>query len=100
MTPPAGQGQRNVLKTHYDRIGQGPVAYVDETYHVETDGRRRFYVMAAAVVLEQDATPCGPSSTAWFRTGGGTPPMSCEQKPAESGPDSSFTRSKSPTRHT
>jgi hypothetical protein len=57
MTPPAGQGQRNVLKTHYDRIGQGPVAYVDETYHVETDGRRRFYVMAAVVVLEQDRDP-------------------------------------------
>ncbi|HEY2043452.1 MAG TPA: hypothetical protein VGH11_12315 [Jatrophihabitans sp.] len=52
--PPSGPGQRNVLKTHYARIGQNPVAYLDETYHVETDGHRRFYVMAAVVVLEKD----------------------------------------------
>lgn len=54
MTPPAGPGQAQVLKTHYERAGLGPVAYVDETYHVEADARRRFYVMAAVVVLEQD----------------------------------------------
>ncbi|MFI5730396.1 hypothetical protein ACIA49_09785 [Kribbella sp. NPDC051587] len=53
MTP-AGAGQRNVLKTHYERVGSGPVAYLDETYHVEQDGRPRFYVMAAVVVLEPD----------------------------------------------
>jgi hypothetical protein len=57
MTPPAGPGQRNVLKVHYDRNGNGPVAYLDETYHVEYDGRRRFYVMAAVVVLEHDRDP-------------------------------------------
>lgn len=52
--PPASPGQRNVLTTHYARIGGGPVAFLDETYHVETDGRRRFYVIAAVVVLEKD----------------------------------------------
>jgi hypothetical protein len=52
--PPASPGQRNVLATHYTRIGEGPVAFLDETYHVETDGRRRFYVIAAVVVLEKD----------------------------------------------
>ncbi|HEY4572057.1 MAG TPA: hypothetical protein VIH10_21445 [Kribbella sp.] len=57
MTPPAGPGQRNVLKVHYERAGAGPVAYLDETYHVEYDGRRRFYVMAAVVVLEHDRDP-------------------------------------------
>jgi hypothetical protein len=57
MTPPAGPGQHNVLKTHYERIGSGPVAYLDETYHLENDGRRRFYVMAAVVVLEPDRDP-------------------------------------------
>jgi hypothetical protein len=55
--PPAGPGQRNVLATHYTRVGESPVAYIDETYHVETDGRRRFYVMAAVVVLEKDRGP-------------------------------------------
>lgn len=54
MTPPAGPGQARVLKTHYERVGLGPVAYVDETYHVEADGRPRFYVMSAVVVLESD----------------------------------------------
>jgi hypothetical protein len=54
MTPPAGPGQAGVLKTHYERIGGGPVAYLDETYHVEKDGRPRFYAMAAVVVLEPD----------------------------------------------
>jgi hypothetical protein len=57
MTPPAGPGQRTILKAHYERVGSGPVAYVDETYHVECDGRRRFYVMAAVVVLEPDRDP-------------------------------------------
>jgi hypothetical protein len=57
MTPPASPGQRNVLKTHYERIGAGPVAYLDETYHLENDGRSRFYVMAAVVVLEPDRDP-------------------------------------------
>lgn len=52
--PPAGSGQRNVLTTHYARISEGPVAFLDETYHVESDGRRRFYVIAAVVVLEKD----------------------------------------------
>jgi hypothetical protein len=47
----------SVLKAHYERIGQYPVAYLDETYHVETDGYRRFYVMAAVVVLEKDRDP-------------------------------------------
>lgn len=57
MTPPTGPGQHHVLKLHYERIGTGPVAYLDETYHVERDGHRRFYVMAAVVVLEQDRDP-------------------------------------------
>lgn len=54
MTPPAGPGQTNVLKSHYTRVGTGPVAFLDETYHVEQDGRRRFYVIAAVVVLHED----------------------------------------------
>ncbi|HJQ02361.1 MAG TPA: hypothetical protein VJ851_12230 [Jatrophihabitans sp.] len=58
MKPPlAGSGQVNVLKTHYERIGQTAVAYLDETYHLESDGHRRFYVMAAVVVLENDGDP-------------------------------------------
>lgn len=57
MSPPAGPGQVNVLKTHYTRVGTGPVAFLDETYHVEQDGRRRFYVMAAVVVLHEDRDP-------------------------------------------
>ncbi|MFN8190995.1 MAG: hypothetical protein U0R78_11255 [Nocardioidaceae bacterium] len=57
MSPPAGPGQVNVLKTHYTRVGNGPVAFLDETYHVEKDGRRRFYVMAAVVVLHEDRDP-------------------------------------------
>lgn len=57
MSPPAGPGQINVLKTHYTRVGTGPVAFLDETYHVEQDGRRRFYVMAAVVVLHEDRDP-------------------------------------------
>lgn len=54
MTPPAGPGQATVLKSHYARVGTGPVAFLDETYHVERDGRRRFYVMAAVIVLHDD----------------------------------------------
>jgi hypothetical protein len=42
MTPPAGPGQHNVLKVHYERNAARPVAYLDETYHVEYDGHRRF----------------------------------------------------------
>ncbi|MFT4298365.1 MAG: hypothetical protein QM597_01820 [Aeromicrobium sp.] len=38
-------------------MGIGPVAFLDETYHVEKDGRRRFYVMAAVVVLHGDRNP-------------------------------------------
>ncbi len=53
MTP-AGPGQRTVLQTHYAKVGNGPVAYLDETYHVANDGRSKFYVIAAVVVLEQD----------------------------------------------
>lgn len=57
MSPPAGPGQATVLKTHYARVGTGPVAFLDETYHVEQDNRRRFYVMAAVVVLHEDRDP-------------------------------------------
>lgn len=57
MSPPAGPGQASVLKTHYMRVGNGPVAFLDETYHVEKDDRRRFYVMAAVVVLHEDRDP-------------------------------------------
>ncbi|WP_427887185.1 hypothetical protein ACQHIV_29865 [Kribbella sp. GL6] len=57
MTPPAGPGQHHVLKLHYERVGTGPVAYLDETYHVERGSHRRFYVMAAVVVLEHDRDP-------------------------------------------
>ncbi|MGQ0625540.1 MAG: hypothetical protein ACT4PP_12945 [Sporichthyaceae bacterium] len=53
----ARAGQSSVLKTHYTRAGTGPVAYLDEPYHLEFDGRRRFYVMAAVVVLEPDRDP-------------------------------------------
>ncbi|GAB2653204.1 hypothetical protein [Kribbella swartbergensis] len=73
MTPPVGPGQRNVLKAHYERIGTGPVAYLDETYHLEKDGRRRFYVIAAVVVLERDRDPLrneldGLVPTGWWHT--------------------------------
>lgn len=54
MTPPSGPGQRQVVATHYKQVGDGPVAYVDETYHLEFDGRSRFYIMAAVVVLGGD----------------------------------------------
>jgi hypothetical protein len=57
MSSPFGSGQARVLKTHYNRVGDGPVAYLDETYHLEFDGRHRFYVMAAVVVLEPDRDP-------------------------------------------
>lgn len=50
-------GQQAVLETHYTQVGAAPVAYLDETYHAETDGRTRFYVMAAVVVLHQDRDP-------------------------------------------
>lgn len=56
MPPPAGPGQRTVLKTHYERAGSGPVAYLDETYELGR-GRARFYVMSAVVVLEPDRDP-------------------------------------------
>lgn len=56
MAPPAGPGQRTVLKTHYERVQDSPVAYLDETYSLEAD-RRRFYVMAAVVVLPGDRDP-------------------------------------------
>lgn len=46
-----------MLRSHYDRVGAGPVAYLDETYHVDSDGRSRFYVIAAVVVLAQDRDP-------------------------------------------
>ena len=72
MTP-VGPGQRNVLKVHYERNGAAPVGYLDETYHVEADGRRRFYVMAAVVVLEADRDPLRAEldtlvPTGWWHT--------------------------------
>lgn len=45
-----------MLKSHYARVGQGPVAYLDETYSVEK-GRKRFYVMGAVVVAHSDRDP-------------------------------------------
>lgn len=57
VTPPAGPGQKAVLRTHYERVGDGPVAFLDETYYLETDGRRRFYAMAAVIVLASDRDP-------------------------------------------
>lgn len=56
MAPPAGPGQRAVLKSHYERSADSPVAYLDETYSLQP-GRRRFYVMAAVVVLPHDLDP-------------------------------------------
>jgi hypothetical protein len=56
MSPPAGPGQRTVLKSHYERAGDSPVAFLDETYSLEAD-RGRFYVMAAVVVLADDLGP-------------------------------------------
>lgn len=43
-----------MLANHYVRSGPGPVAYVDESYHVAYDGRPRFYVMAAVIVAATD----------------------------------------------
>lgn len=57
MTPPAGPGQISVLQTHYAKAGDGPVAYIDETYHLENDGRARFYTLAAVIVTAQDRDP-------------------------------------------
>lgn len=57
MTPPAGPGQRAVLRTHYAKAGDSPVAFLDETYHLDRDGRERFYVMAAVVVAARDRDP-------------------------------------------
>lgn len=56
MSPPAGPGQRTVLKSHYERAGDSPVAFLDETYSLEPD-RGRFYVMSAVVVLPNDLGP-------------------------------------------
>lgn len=55
MTPSAARdGQLNVLRTHYTRAGDQAVAFIDETYHVEADGRQRFYVMAAVIIVADD----------------------------------------------
>lgn len=56
MSPPAGPGQRTVLKSHYERAGDSPVAFLDETYSLEPN-RGRFYVMSAVVVLTNDVEP-------------------------------------------
>lgn len=57
MTPPAGPGQVRALQTHYDKIGDGFVGFIDETYHLEKDGRDRFYTIAAVVVAAQELKP-------------------------------------------
>lgn len=57
MTPPAGPGQVRSLQTHYDKIGDGFVGFIDETYHLEKDGRGRFYTIAAVVVAAADLEP-------------------------------------------
>lgn len=54
MTPPASPGQRRILHEHYVAVGEDPVAFIDETYHLAFDGRQRFYAMAAVVVLGCD----------------------------------------------
>lgn len=56
MTPPAGPGQRAVLKTHYARTAPGPIAFLDETYSLQK-GRNRYYVLSAVVVLHSDLDP-------------------------------------------
>ena len=92
MTPPASPGQRNVLKTHYERIRAGPVAYLDETYHLENDGRRRFYVIAAVVVLEPDRDfPTGSPS----RAGWGPARGVCSRAPSANSPVIVVTRVRS-----
>lgn len=53
----ATTGQATVLQTHYASIRGGPVAYLDETYHLQNDGRTRFYVIAAVVVVGLDRDP-------------------------------------------
>lgn len=57
MTPPAGPGQVRALQSHYDKIGDGFVGFIDETYHLEKDGRDRFYTIAAVVVAAADLGP-------------------------------------------
>lgn len=73
VTPPAGPGQINVLQTHYAKVGDGFVGYLDETYHLEKDGRDRFYTMAAVVVAAQDLDPLRQDldklvPTGWWHT--------------------------------
>jgi hypothetical protein len=73
MNRPLPTGQLGVLRTHYARTGAAPVAYLDETYHLDFDGRRRFYVMAAVVVLELDRDPLRTDldrlvPTGWWHT--------------------------------
>lgn len=57
MTPPGGPGQIAVLQQHYSKTGDGYVGFIDETYHLENDGRSRFYTMAAVVVATRDLDP-------------------------------------------
>lgn len=42
------------MGTHYVKAGSSAVAYIDETYHVERDGKDRFYVVAAVIVSAND----------------------------------------------
>ena len=51
--PPATPGQRSVVETHYERVGQQPVAFIDETYSAQ-QGQLNFYVMGAVVVSAKD----------------------------------------------
>lgn len=73
VTPPAGPGQISVLQTHYAKVGDGFVGFIDETYHLEKDGRDRFYTMAAVVVAAQDLDPLRQDldklvPTGWWHT--------------------------------
>lgn len=73
MTPPAGPGQISVLQTHYVKAGDSPAAFIDETYHLEKDGRARFYTMAAVVVSAHDRDPLRQAideivPTGWWHT--------------------------------
>ncbi|MGL5928848.1 MAG: hypothetical protein ACRCY8_07935 [Dermatophilaceae bacterium] len=53
MSPSATPGQHLVVQQHYQRNGEGPVAFVDETYSAQP-GHANFYVMSAVVVRAKE----------------------------------------------
>lgn len=54
MNLPKTAGQKDLLAQRYAENVPGPVAFVDETYSVETHRTARFYVMSAVLVARTE----------------------------------------------